>query len=204
MLITSLFSDPIAVLAVLTALIIGISIHECAHAFVAHVLGDSTARDEGRVTLNPLAHLDPLGSVMLLVAGFGWGKPVPVNPRNFSRPGFDELLVALAGPTSNILLAAVLGIIYQLVGDQYPLFGLFLLLTMQINLFLTVFNLIPIPPLDGSKLFRIALGEVAFRQLESLSLPLMLGLLFILNTTALGEQLQAIVTSLLRTLTTTL
>ena len=90
----SLFQDPLAFLAFALALVIGISVHEFAHAFVAEKLGDPTARYLGRVTLNPLAHLDLFGTLFLFIAGFGWGKPVPINPQYFSRPVFDELLVA--------------------------------------------------------------------------------------------------------------
>ncbi|MBI4032612.1 site-2 protease family protein [Candidatus Berkelbacteria bacterium] len=204
MLLSTLFTDPIAVLAFASALVIGISVHEFAHAFVADKLGDPTARHQGRVTLNPLAHLDPLGSVMLFIAGFGWGRPVPVNPRNFERPALDELLVALAGPVSNFLTAAVLGLLYQLTGGLSEVWSVLLLLVIQINLFLMVFNLIPIPPLDGSKLFRVFLGEAAFRALEALSLPLIIGLLILLRSTPLGETLSSLVETLTRVLITTL
>lgn len=204
MLLSSLFTDPIAVLAFVLALLIGISVHECAHAFAADLLGDPTARHQGRVTLNPLAHLDPLGTILLFVAGFGWGRPVPVDPRNFSRPGPDELLVALAGPASNFLVAGLLGLLYQLLGGLSELLGVLLLLILQINLFLMVFNLIPIPPLDGSKLYRVLLGEDAFRALEALSLPLVIGLLVVLRSTPLGDTLSSLVETLTRALTTSL
>lgn len=204
MLLSSLFTDPVAVLALLLALVVGISVHEYAHALIADKLGDSTARYQGRVTLNPLAHLDPIGSLMLLIAGFGWGRPVPVNPRNFERPVSDELLVALAGPASNFLLAAAIGVVYQLFGEQSPVLSVLCLLFMQINLFLMLFNLIPIPPLDGSKVLRVFLGEQAFASLETLSLPLMIALLILLRVTSLSDQIVAIVETLMIALTNTL
>jgi len=133
--------------------------HEFAHAWAAHRLGDDTARQAGRLTLNPLAHLDFFGTLFLLISQlFGWAKPVPVNPRNFRRPARDMALVALAGPSLNIALALTLGLILKftfLAGlflPTYPdesLFIILLHLIVLINLALGVFNLLPLPPLDG-------------------------------------------------------
>lgn len=132
-------------------LIIAITIHEFSHAFVADRLGDPTPQASGRLTLNPLAHLDPLGTLMLFIAHFGWGKPVPIDPYNFKNPRRDETLVSIAGPASNFLLVIVISIIVKFIPVNpftYILFSFALT-----NLYLGVFNLLPIPPLDGSKIF---------------------------------------------------
>jgi Zn-dependent protease len=130
-------------------LILAVTIHEFTHAFVADRLGDPTPRAAGRLTLNPLSHLDPLGTIMIFIARFGWGKPVPIDPYNFSSPRRDEILVALAGPVSNILLGVTLGIFYQVTGIYHPIIQIIAVT----NFYLAFFNLLPLPPLDGSKIF---------------------------------------------------
>jgi Zn-dependent protease len=130
-------------------LILAITIHEFSHALIADRLGDPTPRAAGRLTLNPLAHLDPLGTIMIFFVSFGWGRPIPIDPYNFSSPRRDELLVALAGPASNLLLGSFLGIIHLITGLNHPLLQ-FIALT---NFSLGIFNLLPLPPLDGSKIF---------------------------------------------------
>lgn len=133
------------------SLLIAITIHEYSHSLAADRLGDPTPRSLGRLSLNPLRHLDPIGTLFLFIAGFGWGKPVPIDPYNFRQPRRDELLVALAGPGSNIILALLFAIAYRL----FPSPDLFLYFYSFIftNLALAFFNLLPIPPLDGSQVF---------------------------------------------------
>jgi Zn-dependent protease len=148
--------DPAVLLFRAIALLVAATVHEFAHAYVADRLGDSTPRSQGRLTLNPLAHLDPLGTLLILIAGFGWAKPVQINPANFGDWRRDSILVAAAGPLANITLLFVLGVPYKL-GVLEPDFlgvsGVGLLgQIIWINAMLAVFNLIPIPPLDGSKI----------------------------------------------------
>lgn len=154
----------IGLLLTLPGVIIAITFHEFAHAFVADKLGDDTPRRQGRVTLNPLAHIDPIGFFMLIVAHFGWGKPVEINPRNFNRKmsmSAQEALVAVAGPAMNIIIAFILTIILFAIATFSGTFifttaGSFLVIAIQmaisVNIGLGVFNLIPVPPLDGSKI----------------------------------------------------
>jgi Zn-dependent protease len=141
----------------LPAILFALTIHEFAHGWVAYRLGDPTARDAGRLTLNPLPHLDPIGTIFLIITSlsqfgsFGWAKPVPVNPMNFSKPKRDALLVSLAGPLSNIITALAFGLIYKHIGSfNIAYIGAFFQLCIGINIGLSFFNLIPVPPLDGS------------------------------------------------------
>ena len=150
----SLFQqDPSAAVAFLLGLVIGITVHEASHATSAYLLGDDTAYRDGRVTLNPLAHLDLLGSMMLLLAGFGWGRPTPVVPSKLRGGVFGPVAVALAGPISNLLIVVLCAALYLLPPFRDPGGYLFILVVMLAftNALLFVFNLIPIPPLDGSK-----------------------------------------------------
>lgn len=145
--------NPAAAVALLLGLVIGITVHEAAHATSAYLLGDDTAYRDGRVTLNPASHLDVLGSLMLVMAGFGWGKPTPVMPSKLRWGIFGPVAVALAGPVSNLLLVAVCAVLYLLPAFRDPSSYLFVSVVMVAftNALLFVFNLIPIPPLDGSK-----------------------------------------------------
>jgi Zn-dependent protease len=148
------------VVVVAIMLLVAFPIHEFSHALVAYRLGDSTARLFGRLTLNPIAHFDPMGgamlaiSVLLLGFGFGWAKPTPVNPRNLRGGQWGEAIVAAAGPLSNLLLAIAGAIPLRYIGAtgmDVPLLELILELFVEINLVLMIFNFLPIPPLDGSK-----------------------------------------------------
>src|ERR687897_1112676 len=150
----SLFQqNPSAAVAFLLGLVIGITLHESAHATSAYLLGDDTAYRDGRVTLNPASHLDVLGSLMLLMAGFGWGRPTPVTPSKLRGGLFGPVAVALAGPISNLLIVVLCAALYLLPPFRDPGGYLFILVVMVAftNALLFVFNLIPIPPLDGSK-----------------------------------------------------
>ncbi|MEJ7841107.1 MAG: site-2 protease family protein [Rubrobacter sp.] len=144
--------DPSAGVAFLLGLVIGITVHEAAHATSAYWLGDDTAYRDGRVTLNPASHLDVLGSLMLLMAGFGWGKPTPVMPSKLRGGVFGPVAVALAGPVSNLLIVAVCGILFLIPAFQGGYLAIVVAMTAFTNALLFVFNLIPIPPLDGSKI----------------------------------------------------
>ena len=157
----------IALLLTIPGVLVAITFHEFAHALAADKLGDDTPRREGRLSLNPFAHLDPVGSIMLLFAGFGWGKPVEVNPRNFNRDmSMDKAnaIVSIAGPLMNFILAIVLAFIYgalskflnvQISTSQtWKIIMTIIAYAISINVGLGVFNLIPLPPLDGAKVIK--------------------------------------------------
>lgn len=161
MFIELLFQEPRLFVFFLATVVAAVTVHEAAHAWVANQLGDPTARLLGRISLNPSRHLDALGSILFLVAGFGWGKPVPVDSFNLREPIKDNAIIALAGPLSNVLMAAIAGGIYQLSQGLMPQIGAVgLEIFAFINISLAVFNLLPIPPLDGSKIYRVILPEV--------------------------------------------
>ena len=135
-------------------LLIALTIHEYAHARVAVWLGDDTPKIMGRLTLNPIAHLDPFGLIMLWLVKFGWAKPVPINPNNFENPRKGTILVSLAGPCANIIMAFLVAIIFAVLSKLQLLSGwgeIVLSLTYLYNINFAIFNLIPLPPLDGSK-----------------------------------------------------
>ena len=159
----------IGLLVTIPAVLIAITFHEFAHAFAADKLGDDTPRRQGRLSLNPLAHLDPVGSIMLVFAGFGWGKPVEINPRNFNKKvsmSAGEAIVSFAGPLMNFILAIVFTVITCAIVKFAPMFvltqvGKVVVLLIEeaiiINIGLGIFNLIPLPPLDGSKIIVLLL-----------------------------------------------
>jgi len=139
------------------AILIALTVHEYAHGWVAYLLGDKTAYNAGRLTLNPVAHLDVIGSIMLLFGPFGWAKPVPVDPRYFKNQKKGIVLVSLAGPVSNVLLALLFGYALRIITSGNaalvsPYLVRFLTMTILINIGISFFNLLPVPPLDGSKI----------------------------------------------------
>lgn len=157
-LIALLFQDPLSFIVVAAALVISITIHEFAHAWTADKLADPTPRYQGRVTLDPRAHLDPIGTLAILLVGFGWGRPVQFDPFNLKDPVRDTALIALAGPVSNLLLATALSIaigVFSISGTWFAIF----LPVIFINVMLAIFNLVPVHPLDGGKIAQALLPK---------------------------------------------
>jgi Zn-dependent protease len=151
------------------SILIASTIHEYAHGLIAFKLGDPTAKAEGRLTLNPLSHIDPIGALSMIIFRFGWSKPVPINENNFEKRELGTAITALAGPISNLLLAcllAVINLIFQ--PNLNSILGNFVLTFTVINLALAFFNLLPIPPLDGHKIVRAILPRKARYQWERL------------------------------------
>lgn len=171
MLILSLLQNPIYLIAFVVALLLGFTAHEYAHAWMAFRSGDPTAKVEGRLSLNPFVHLDPLGTLFLLLVGFGWGRPVPINPNNFHKPS-DEIKVSVSGIVTNLIIAFIFGIPIriallngQAIDSSVALS--FVNIIVDINLVLAAFNILPIYPLDGSHIVEYFLSDhakIAFRQ----------------------------------------
>ncbi|MDD3765778.1 MAG: site-2 protease family protein [Eubacteriales bacterium] len=169
------------------ALLISFSIHELSHGLVAYLLGDNTAKRQKRITLNPLAHIDWIGFIAILSVGFGWAKPVPINPRNFKDPKRGIALVSLAGPLSNIILAFISATILVLMGAvRYPYISsegiivIFLTKLFIYNCSIAIFNLLPIPPLDGFKIVGAVLPNrwyFSLMRIESYGMIIMILLL---------------------------
>lgn len=185
-----------------------ISVHETAHGFIAYKMGDNTAKDMGRLTLNPIKHLDIMGAICMLLFGFGWAKPVPVNSMNFKKRDKGMVLTALAGPVSNILMA-FLGVILWTVLKAYNVIpptlaggfiNQFLIVFIMLNVAFAVFNLLPVPPLDGSKIVEPLLPPKARiwmgRNEWILSIVLMALLLFGALTPVLGKLNQWMLTGI--------
>lgn len=161
-----LFTSPLAFFLILIGLLLSISLHEAAHCYVTDKLGDPTPRVMGRLTLDPRAHLDPLGTILIILTGFGWGKAAPYDPYNLKSPVRDTAIIAAAGPLTNILIAVLLAIVSRLIGgDLISVFAEFLI---YINLALALFNLLPVFPLDGGKIMRAILPRESSLEYEAI------------------------------------
>lgn len=203
MLFSLLLDNPIAFLLLAGALVISLTIHEFAHAMVAEKLGDPTPRIQGRISLNPLAHLDPVGTLAILFVGFGWGKPVLFDPYNLKNPRRDSALIALAGPVSNMLLALFLSVIVHVISLP-ELLQTVCVITLSTNVGLAIFNLIPVHPLDGGKiLVGFAPQELAREWDELLTRYGTLILLFLIlplnnGRSAVGSLISPIISAIVR------
>ncbi|MBD3366524.1 site-2 protease family protein [candidate division WWE3 bacterium] len=191
MLINQLFQNPLLFIVLTAALIFALALHEFAHAYMAYLQGDPTAKQQGRLTLNPLAHLDPIGTLLLLFAGFGWAKPVPINPYNMKDPKKGSALVSIAGPGINLALAfASAGLLRLLLSLSVPIGGFlhaFLYFFGYYNVILAVFNALPISPLDGFKFVRGVLPENLAQQWLQLAPYGTFILIFLVLTDALDR-----------------
>lgn len=187
-----------AFISVIPALLC-ITFHELSHGYVAYRLGDNTAKDAGRLTLNPIKHIDIMGLLMMLVARFGWAKPVPINMNNFKNPKAGMAITALAGPVSNIILAAIIFLIYGLsagalaaAGELGITISYMLYTTAYLSCALAVFNIIPIPPLDGSKVLFSLLPEDKYYKLMRYERYGFIILLIIVSTDKLSPYLTTV------------
>lgn len=162
-------------------------VHELAHGYAAYKLGDDTAKYQGRLTFNPLAHLDPVGAIMIFLFGFGYAKPVQVNPTKFKNPRRDMALTALAGPVANIIMAFAAVFIAYIIGyfahsQLVSLAAVFFYYAASVNAMLAVFNLIPVPPLDGSRIFSVFLSDKKYFAIMRYERYIMIGFMVLIAT----------------------
>ncbi len=198
----------VEILLCIPAALIALTVHEYCHGYVAYRLGDPTARSLGRLSLNPLKHLDPIGAVLMIVCGFGYAKPVPINPRYFKNPRKGMALTAAAGPLANLLLAFLGALLYRLTLLLLPIAGTEFLLRFvlilasffatfhYLNLSLCVFNMIPLPPLDGSRIFYIFLPPKLYFRVMKYERIIMIVLLVALGLGAFSGLLSVIVNAI--------
>ncbi|RKD34773.1 peptidase [Thermohalobacter berrensis] len=191
--ISTLLSTFINKLIILPGLLIAITLHELAHGFTAYLMGDATAKNNGRLSLNPIVHIDPIGFLLLFVAGFGWAKPVPVNPMYFNNRKMGTILVSLAGPLANFILSIISAIILVTGIITNSLIIKIFELTLLYNIVLGVFNLLPFPPLDGSKILASILPtkyEMLFYRYEKYTYLL---LIFLIMTNVIDRLLNPLI-----------
>ncbi len=181
-------------------LIIALPFHECAHGYVAYRLGDPTAKNMGRLTLNPLKHIDPLGAISMVFFGIGWAKPVMINPNNFKNPKAGMAISSAAGPLSNLLLAYIFMVLYKFayifagaafssVSTAFSFILSLLYYLVMINISLTVFNLIPLPPFDGSRIINYFLPEHLYFKIMQYENYIMIGIFVLVFSGALSKPL---------------
>lgn len=171
-----------------------LTVHEFSHGYIAYCLGDDTAKRAGRLTLNPLKHLDPIGTIMLFIAHIGWARPVPINPYNFKNVKKDTAYVALAGPAANFISAVIFSVIFNIFNPtvymvEKNVFLLILFYTIFINIALGLFNLIPFPPLDGSKILGAFLSDEAYyryQRFERKGAFILIGIILVSNLMGLN------------------
>ncbi|MCD6460303.1 site-2 protease family protein [bacterium] len=185
MLIQILFRNPLLFFTIAIPLLYSIVLHELAHALCASWFGDHTAKARGRITLNPLKHLDPVGTILLFTFGFGWAKPVPINTANFKPKKIGIICCSLAGVTANFLIAFICYLLVRLVmlyssSDNSILFNA-LIVTGDINIILAAFNILPIPPLDGSRILAVLLPkrfQIMLYSIEKFGIVILMALLY--------------------------
>ncbi len=198
----------------LPIIILALSVHETAHGYLAYKLGDPTAKNMGRLTLNPIKHLDPIGFICMLAFGFGWAKPVPINSRYLRKPRRDMALTAVAGPISNLILAVIFAALYKiflvalphisvsstLIYNVVQFTDILLYLGIRLNITLAIFNLLPIPPLDGSKIVYMFLPVDLYFKIVKYEHLISLALLVLLATGVLTTPLSYLSNLILRLL----